>query len=239
MLLYYNSNMSLVSHRGAGGLAVENSREAIDKAKTYSPVFIEVDIHCTADMVFVLYHGDIKQTYSGNRRPETYTELKKNIPTLMKLDELLDKDDHNCAYMFDIKCADDIDDLVTYLQKNGVPSSVGFTSPHAAALKKLKEAFPHAITLIAQKYQAGPIKAIELARDAQFSGISLNKWWLGPLPYFMCKHYKKIIMVYTIDNRLWQWWAQTFFPDILLCTNRPDRYRQTFPKQSKRLRKQR
>lgn len=226
--------MSLVSHRGAGGIATENGAKAIAIAKTHSPVYIEVDIHCTADMVFVLYHGDLKQTYTGNRRPETYSELKNKIPTLLKLDNLLDSDDHSTAFMFDIKCADDIDDLVLYLQNNGVPSSVGFTSPHAEALKKLKAAFPHAITLIAQKYQAGPIKAIELARDADFTGISLNKWWLGPLPYFLCKHYNKQIMVYTIDNSIWQWWAQTFFPDIMLCTNRPDKYRKLFSKKLKK-----
>lgn len=222
--------MSLVSHRGAGGLAPENSWEAIKVAKKYKPVFIEADIHCTADMVFVMYHGDIKQTYTGNRRPETYVQLKKQIPSLLKLEELLEKDDHSFAFMFDIKCADDIDDLIAYLQQQGVPSSVGFTSPHEDALAKLNVAFPHSISLISQKYQAGPIHAIELARYYEFSGISLNKWWLGPLPYFLCKYYKKQIMVYTIDNRLWQWWAQTFFPNILLCTNRPDIYRRSFLK---------
>ena len=130
--------------------------------------------------------------------------------------------------MFDIKCADDIDDLVAYLMQQNIPSSVGFTSPHVDALAKLKAAFPHSITLISQKYQDGPVRAIEIARDKGFTGISLNKWWLGPLPYLMCRHYGKLMMVYTIDNKLWQWWAQTFFPDIMLCTNRPDKYRRLF-----------
>lgn len=220
--------MSLVSHRGASGLAHENSLKAINEAKKYHPVFIEVDIHCTADMVFVMYHGDIKQTYTGNRRPESYAELKKQIPTLLKLDELLDQDDHSFAFLFDIKCANDIDDLIAYFKQQGIPSSAGFTAPHEEALYKLKRDFPGAVTLIAQKYQAGPIHAIEVARQRGFSGISLNKWWLGPLPYFMCKYYKKQIMVYTIDHKLWIWFAQTFFPNIMLCTNYPDRYRSLF-----------
>ena len=180
--------MSLVSHRGAGGIAHENSLKAIELAKTFNPVFIEVDIHCTTDMVFIMYHGDIKQTYTGNRRPETYAALKKSIPSLLTLKQLLESDNHAYAFMFDIKCADDINELIDYLKLQGVPSSVGFTSPHEQALAKLKEAFPHCVTLIAQKYQAGPIRAIELARDHNFSGISLNKWWLGPLPYFLCKY---------------------------------------------------
>ncbi len=222
--------MSLVSHRGASGLAYENSSDSINEAKKYQPVYIEVDIHCTADNVFIMHHGDIKQSYSGSRRPETYAELKKQIPKLLKLEDLLKQDDHAHAFMFDVKCAADIDDLILFLQTHGVSSSIGFTSPHEEALVKLKKSFPNAITLIAQKYQAGPIRAIELARDKNFSGISLNKWWLGPLPYFLCKYYKKQIMVYTIDHKFWQWWAQTLFLDIMLCTNRPDLYRDIFPK---------
>lgn len=221
--------MSLVSHRGAGGIAPENSLESMVLAESFKPVFIETDIHCTSDMVFVMYHGALKQTLTGENIPVTYNELKKRIPTLLKLEDLLEKGNIKTAFMFDIKCADVIDDLIIYLQNQGLPSSVGFTSPHAKALYKLKEAFPHAITLISQPYQEGPVKAIEYARDQGFSGISLNKWWLGPLPYFLCKRYGKKIMVYTVDHRLWQWAAQTFFPDIMLCTNHPERYRQSFP----------
>lgn len=221
--------MSLVSHRGAAGIAHENSLTAIRMASKYHPVFIETDIHCTTDMVFVMYHGNAHQTLTGNNVPMTYHQLKKLIPTLLKLEDLLQNTSIDSAFMFDIKCADVIDDLVAYLKHQGVPSSVGFTSPHAHALIKLKKAFPHSITLISQPYQEGPIRAIELARDQGFSGISLNKWWLGPLPYFLCKRYGKQIMVYTIDHRLWMWAAQTFFPNIMLCTNHPERYRKSFP----------
>ncbi len=222
--------MTLISHRGAAGLAAENSIASISAAKKYAPMFIEIDIHCTADMVFVLYHGDIQQTYTGNRRPETYAELKKSIPTLTKLEDLLETDDRTVPFMFDIKCADGIDDLIRYLSNQRLPSPLGFTSPHEEALTKLQQAFPDAITLIAQPYHHGPIAAIELARDKDFSGVSLNKWWLGPLPYLLCRHYKKQLMVYTINHRVWIWCAQKMFPRSMICTNYPDRYRSVISK---------
>lgn len=221
--------MSLVSHRGAAGIAHENSLQAIKIAKTFKPQFIEVDVHRTSDGVFVMYHGDIKQAYNGADRPESLKQLKQSVPTLLTLEELLHKDDHSCPLLFDIKCADSVNDLVTFFQIHSLPKGSGFTAPHETALIVLKKAFPHAITLIAQKYQAGPIRAIELARDRGFSGISLNKWWLGPLPYFMCKYYKKQIMVYTIDHSLWIRFAQKLYPSILLCTNNPNKYRDIFP----------
>ncbi len=221
--------MSLVSHRGAAGLAHENSWEAIQIAKKYKPAFIEVDVHRTSDGVFIMYHGDVKQAYSGRDRPETYTQLKNRVPTLLKLEDLIMRDKHDFPFMFDIKCSDASSQLMEYLQTVGLPSGSGFTTPHASALVTAKKAFPEAMTLISQKYQAGPIRAIELARDRGFSGISLNKWWLGPLPYFMCKYYKKQIMVYTIDHSIWIKLAQKIFPSIMLCTNNPDKYRSSFP----------
>lgn len=221
--------MSLVSHRGAAGIAHENSWEAITFAKKYKPAFIEVDVHRTIDGVFVMYHGDLKQTYSGKDRAETYTQLKKSIPMILTLEELLNKDDGLVPFMLDIKCADAVHELVMFLKKHTVPKGSGFTSPHESSLLALQKAFPTAITLISQKYQAGPIRAIELARDRGFSGISLNKWWLGPLPYFMCKYYKKQIMVYTINHKVWMRFAQKFYPRIMLCTNYPNIYRDVFP----------
>ncbi|NBU33563.1 glycerophosphodiester phosphodiesterase [bacterium] len=227
--------MSLVSHRGAAGLAHENSWKAISLAKKYNPIFIEVDVHRTSDGVFVMYHGDIKQTYNGNDRPETYDQLKKEIPSLLTLEELLTKDDQGVPFMFDIKCADSVYDLITFLRIHSLPKGSGFTTPHESSLDALKKAFPDSITLISQKYQAGPIRAIELARDRGFSGISLNKWWLGPLPYLMCKFYKKQIMVYTINHKLWMRFAQKLYPNIMLCTNYPDIYRSVYSQDDKRI----
>jgi len=218
--------MSLISHRGAAGLAHENSYESIQLAKKYNPIYIEVDVHRTKDGIFVMYHGDIKQAYNGSDRPETYKQLKATIPTLITLEELLKTDDHSVPFLFDIKCADSVKDLITFFQTHTLPKDSGFTAPHESSLIALKNAYPESLTLIAQKYQAGPIRAIELARDRGFSGISLNKWWLGPLPYLLCKLYKKQIMVYTIDHKVWIKWALRFFPNIMLCTNYPNYFPQ-------------
>lgn len=220
--------MPLISHRGAAGLAPENSLESFRIATKFKPVFIETDVHCSGDGIFIIYHGDLKQTLTGERRSETYEQLKKTVPTLLTLEELL-KRRFKTPFMFDIKCADDVESLITFLKSQRVPSTVGFTSPHSSALYRLKQAFPWAMTMISQPYHHGPIAAIELARDNNFSGISLNKWWLGPIVSIMCRHYKKEIMVYTINHSLWLWFAQTFFKNAYICTDYPNRYRKHFP----------
>ena len=221
--------MYLISHKGAAGLAHENSLDAIAAAKQYKPHYIEVDVHRTSDGVFVLYHGDIKQTYTGKNIPASYIKLKSVVPTLLKLEDLLRNDDRSCAFMFDIKCGDAVNDLIAFFNKHSLPKKSGFTTPHERTLVALKKAFPSALTLISQPYQTGPIRPIELARDRGFDGISLNKWWLSPLPYFMCKYYKKQLMVYTINHKFWMRWAKKLYPYAMICTNYPDKYRSSYP----------
>ena len=221
--------MPLISHSGAAGLAPENSLESITIANRYRPVFIEVDVHCTSDGVFVLFHGNIKQTWTGEPRSETYDELKAVHPQLTTLNKAL-KHKTRAPLLLDVKCAANVQDLIKMLQKEAMPSETAFTSPHAVALFALKKAFPNSKTFISQPYHHGPVGAIELARDYGFSGISLNKWWLSPFVSWLTRKYHKEIMVYTIDHSLWIWLAQAWYKHAYICTNYPNRYRKRFPR---------
>jgi glycerophosphoryl diester phosphodiesterase len=214
--------MRLVSHRGAGGLAQENSLKAVKIGDTYGPEFIEVDVHRTKDGVFVLHHGDIKRTYLGTPLDETYKELKTKIPTLLTLEEFL-KHDFNSSILFDIKIRNSSDELIKIFKKFQT-DSLAFTSPHVSAMKALNEAFPEAKVYISQPFHEGPYKPIQLARKYSFTGVSLNKWWLGPYPYFACKRSNLEYLNYTVDRSITMRVIAKLFPHIILTTNRPDRY---------------
>ncbi|MDQ3094078.1 MAG: glycerophosphodiester phosphodiesterase [bacterium] len=219
--------MPLISHRGAAGLAPENSLEAITIANRYKPVYIEVDIHRTIDGIFVLYHGDMKRTLSGAPRPETFNLLKESHPYLTTLNKAL-KHKSEAPYILDIKFTEGIHDLVKTLRDEQMPESFSFTSPHPGALFELKKAFPKSDTFISQPYWHGPIAAFELARDYGFTGITLNKWWLNPFTSWLCKRYGKQLNVYTINHSHWMWAVQKFFPHAFITTNYPNRYRRHF-----------
>lgn len=220
--------MPLVSHRGAGGLAVENSLESIKIGQSYKPAFIEVDVQCTRDGVFVLYHGKIQHEISGGRRGETYEQLTKLAPTLLTLKELLAKK-IDTPLMIDIKSWSDVQALIEILKKTPPPAGSGFTCPHSATLHKVAEAFPEAPTMIAQPYHVGPIRPVDIARKRHFTGVSINKWWTSPFLVWLCRRYNLTMMVYTIDNSTWLWIVQKLFKNAYICTNRPDRYRKHFP----------
>jgi glycerophosphoryl diester phosphodiesterase len=220
--------MSLVSHRGAAGLAPENSKQGILIARAYHPRYVEVDIHCTFDGVFVVHHGDSAFTYTGKRLPKTFMEISASIPHLLPLRELLIGREKTTNFMFDIKCADDIDALIAFLGEHGLEQTHAYTSPHVIVLDKIKQWYPSAQTLIAQKYSKGPFRAFGLAKKHHFSGVSISKWWVNPYTYLRCRVSKKIIMTYTVDSKFGIKVLQKMYPRLLICTNYPDVYRSVY-----------
>ncbi len=221
--------MPLISHRGAGHLGSDNSLDAVKLGDSHDPAFIEVDINCTADNVLVVYHGSVSRFLQGKKTRETYTELLKKRPHVVTLDQILDVN-VNAPYIFDIKIDDD-ESLRKITKKLSMldREDFAFTSPHAQALLRLQNAFPGSMILQSQPYHHGPITALELARKHNFSGIMLNKWWLTPLVYKLCKRNAKEIGAYTIDSAMAIWLAQRMFPRAFIVTNRPDTYRRLFP----------
>lgn len=223
------TSMPLISHGGAAHLAPANSAESISKADKYAPAFIEVDINCTADDVLVLYHGSASRSLRGIKTRETHTLLKNNCHYLLTFQDLL-KIKSKSPYIFDIKIHDpvSIQKIIEALIKQK-RRDFAFTSPHETVLASMMSVFPDSLTFQSQPYHHGPIAALEIARKHRFYGVSLNKWWLTPLVYALCRVQGKHVIAYTIDSSVGIWLAQRTFPKAYITTNRPDRYRRIFP----------
>lgn len=219
--------MTFISHRGAAGIKKENSLEAIRAGHALKPTYVEIDIHRTKDRVFVIYHGTLKASYRGVELEYTYKTLKNNHESVLTLEEFIDKAPKR-PYMLDIKIRTANSELIKELNK--MPSSMlkAFSSPHPKTLLALKQAFPEAKTFISQPYQEGPIRPLDLARQYNFDGICLNKWWVGPIVVRACRMSKKQILTYTVDRGLTMRVIKKLFPDVTIITNRPDRYKNMF-----------
>jgi glycerophosphoryl diester phosphodiesterase len=221
--------MPLISHRGGGSLAPQNSKEGILKGDLYNPAYIEVDINQTSDGLLVMYHGEARRFVRGKCMRETYAEIKKKHPYVLTLDEL-GQIKPKAAYIFDIKVVDPSSlEKITHILKKQGHKNFALTSPHPFALSTIHKSFPKADVFQSQPYHQGPIAALEIARKYKFSGVGLNKWWLTPFVYNLCKIHGKKVSVYTIDGRLRIKIAQLLFPGVYIVTNQPDIYRKLFP----------
>src|SRR6185369_13240105 len=72
--------MITIGHRGAGGLAPENTLAAIDSGLSYHPDWVEIDIRQTLDsQVVVMHDKSVGRTTSGSGSISklTYAEIEK------------------------------------------------------------------------------------------------------------------------------------------------------------------
>ena len=215
--------MRFISHRGAGGLATENSRRAITLGDSFKPELIEVDLHQTSDSVAVVFHGKIHRGYRGTPLSQTYEQLKSDHPELLTLEELFAlKTD--AAFLLDIKCSDAASQFIKMIKaKRDSRFETAFTGTNAKALMSFSYAFPGARIFLGQPYQKDPFGTIRQARILGFEGISLNKWWLGPLVHLLCRRSNLEIYCYSVKRPLTMRVIKRYFPEVTVITDFPDR----------------
>ncbi|HEV2412486.1 MAG TPA: glycerophosphodiester phosphodiesterase [Candidatus Saccharimonadales bacterium] len=90
--------MQIISHRGAKGHALENSRDAFVYASQSTADYIEFDVRQTADNRLVVIHGRNTRHVTGRSLTVKENTLKsltsvktKNGQTIMTLDEVIDQ----------------------------------------------------------------------------------------------------------------------------------------------------
>lgn len=84
--------MEIIGHRGARGLAPENTLASIKKALEYHVDEVEIDVRVTKDSVVILNHNPslFNHNDSASRiSTHTYAELKKLKPDLATLEEAI------------------------------------------------------------------------------------------------------------------------------------------------------
>lgn len=219
--------MKIVGHRGAAGLALENTIESIQKALELKVDAIEFDVRRTKDDQLVLCHD--KNTENLNNasvciRDSTYKDLcmqpLKNGEYMPSAEDALKAISHKMPVIIDVKESGTATALINTLRK--FPKHrITLTGYQHNDMKHVVAALPEVDFFISEHFS--PIEIVHEARRIGASGISLNAWLLNPLTYTLAKRYKLKIMLYTV-NRPWvATFLKRFYPDILVCSDRPDK----------------
>ncbi len=219
--------MKIVGHRGAAGLALENSGDSIAAALKYDLEAIEFDTRLTADGKVVVMHDAHTKRVAGEKayvKRLTLSELRKlelhNKQSVPTLDEVLDiiKDGR---VMIDIKVKGVAEKLPAIMKRHpGItPSFSSFVHSELLAAHKL---FPESKIFVGEHFS--PVEIIYIARRLHANGITLNKWIMNPLTYRMAKRYNLEFFVYTLNNRFLARFYEVFYPNVIICTDHPERF---------------
>lgn len=219
--------MKIISHRGAAGLALENTLESIQAALRLPVYAIEIDLRRTADGQLVLLHdhhtGHVtkKTLLVQNSTLKELRELTlhsgERIPTL---EEALKLIGGKKRIMIDVKSTGVAEELLRLLKK--YPSAKVFLSGRPyAELAKIHHLRPDIPFLIQHHYD--PMEVVHRAKRMGAFGICLNLWLMNPLTYRLAQREGLEVYVYTLNYKWLLRFFERFYPEAVIITNRPDK----------------
>ncbi len=219
-------NMKIIGHRGAAGLALENTISSLEVACLLNIGAIELDVRKTKDNRLVVCHdGDLMRI---GKNPIKIAET-----TLKKLQSIVLIDGHsriptlegalraagNTPLIIEIKSSGCSKLLADFVAANP-DSKLSFASFKHGELLKLRK-LGVGSPLIALEHTK-PFDIIHFAKRDHFDGIGLKFWLLNPLTYLLAKRANLSIYVYTVNSQLIGRLIGKIYPSVGICTDRPE-----------------
>jgi glycerophosphoryl diester phosphodiesterase len=217
--------MKVIGHRGAAGLALENTLESIKAAKLAGVDAIEFDVRLTADGQFVLCHD------TSVSRVSTHTHVIKEVvaehigdiillngESLPTLSDALDIAG-DTPVVIETKGSDWATPLEAFFKQNPHKNASVISFDHDE-LSKFVRLTPQVSTYPIENTR--PFDVIQLAKHHNFTGIDMNFWILNPLTYFLARRKKLEIIVYTVNSRWIAVFLSILFPRISITTDHPN-----------------
>lgn len=217
----------IIGHRGAAGLALENSRASLLAAIKHGVDMIELDTRLTADDHLVVIHDPHTQRVAPDHffvRNKTLAELRAfnmhNGETFLSIDDALDIVG-SVPVIIELKETGSVDELLLALGRHP-EAQASIASFHHGELRRIRSVLPDVPIYVLEHFS--PIEIIQSARRVHATGIGLNKWLMNPLTYRLAKRFHLELYVYTVNNAFIAWFMRKLYPDIHLCTNHPERF---------------
>ena len=175
--------MKITGHRGAKGLAPENTITSFLKALEHSVDEIECDARVTSDGVAILIHNNHLEDPAGNTlsvHDHTYQQLKAHKPDLPTLDEALRAVNKKVPVVVEVKpgekVAPIVDALKTLLDDGWKPNHFLLASFSYKTLAELHLHLPDITKVVNDRWSG--IRATWRARRLGTKRITMNRRFL-------------------------------------------------------------
>ncbi|OGE28008.1 hypothetical protein A3H81_01105 [Candidatus Daviesbacteria bacterium RIFCSPLOWO2_02_FULL_38_18] len=206
-------NQYIVGHRGAMGLAPENTLKAFKIGCGSNVEVVECDIHLSKDKKLIVIHDNtLDRTTNGEGwvRDFTLEELKKldagdgeTIPTLDEVINLVM--DYNKKLIIEIKgeswevVKETTAHLIEYLKGNKYSDKFIIHSFWHAAVKLIKEKYPQIKTSVIMMLGLPPQKMIALIESANADGAAIAYDYISPELVRLAKEKNLFLDAWVLD----------------------------------------
>ena len=171
--------MLKIAHRGASGHALENTKEAFEKAIYLDTEIIEFDVRQTKDKKIVVFHDDkLERTTNGKGKIRNFTlrQLKtityKNGDFILTLTEALKILKNKCGCKIDIKEKGIEDKVNKAIKRSAMEKQTIVATEYFSVARKIKKMNPSLKVSLGFTENFPAEKMISLARKAGVDIIS-------------------------------------------------------------------
>lgn len=199
------SKLKIIGHRGAAGLAPENTITAIEAGLAAGADEIEIDIRIAADGTPVLSHDDFILDRDGHKllvRDYSYDALRAHKSDLATLTQAVKTIKHAKPLLIEIKRGEPVDVLIAflqaYLQRDYQASDFAVVSFDQSSLRAVHSALPE-IPLVVNDSWSG-VRARLRADQLGTKRINMNARWLWIGFIRAMQHGGYELSPYTVDN---------------------------------------
>jgi glycerophosphoryl diester phosphodiesterase len=220
--------MKIIGHRGARGLAPENTIASLKKALEHHADMLEFDLRVTKDGVVVLHHNARLVDPDGHKHriaDYTYKQLKEHKPDLVTFEEMLRQIDHPVPLYVEAKRREPTKPIIkiitAHLAKGWPPDAFYLSSKSQKILMELHAALPQVPTIVIEPWSG--VRARFRARQVGAKIVSMKQRWLwwGFIRGF--KHSDYQLYAYTLNDvakaKRWERWGLAG-----VVTDYPDRF---------------
>lgn len=175
--------MKIIGHRGARGLAPENTLESIEAALTYHVDEVEVDVRVTQDAVPVLAH-DATVTIDGSTvliAALTLDELWAIHPNIATLAEALKVIHPHAVAHLEVKPAEPVEPIAEVIREcltsgDYTLDGIVLASKNQKTLLALHQELPELTTVVIESWSS--IRARRRAAQLNTKRLSMRASWL-------------------------------------------------------------
>jgi len=218
--------MKIIGHRGAAGIALENTLESIRSAIAAGVDAIEIDVRLTKDKYLVLSHdfstGRLSKSdvvISDATLEELQTVKLSNGRRIPTLEEAI-KTVGDTPLIVEAKGGGWAQILADVLDKHPRKDIRVIAFDHDG-LTDFHELRPDIPVYALDRWS--PFDAVQTAQARGFAGVDLNFWVLNPLAYRLARNVGLDIIVFTVNHVWIARFLKWLYPEISITTNNPDK----------------
>lgn len=216
--------MKIIGHRGARGLAPENTIASLQKALEHHVDMVEFDLRVTRDGVVVLHHNAKLVDPNGQKHriaDHEYKELKQHKPDLATFKEVLAAIGQKIPLYIEVKPHVQTEPIIKIIKNYDRPKNVWLGSKSQKTLLELHAALPDIPKIVIEPWSG--VRAGRRARQVNTKLVGMNQHWLWWGFITSVKHSGWQLYAYPLNNPAKaKRWAKYGLAGVV--TDFPDRF---------------